>query len=492
MLTPSITGDLFLLAIVALIGTHTFISWSRGTWILFDPLNTFWAGVLVCYVLQPISGADLFISWHGEPIFSKTLFAALWGLSFVVLGYELNQARSAALAIPPLPDKLSPAGLLVAGITLIALSLFGYYYIIQKSGGWSEWVAVGRGGTDYEAVKGYLPELANMLPAGILLLFFRAQAYRHSISSLGRAAGWLAAVILIWWFIYIGSRSRLIMTLTFLLASYYLPRGRRPSFVIVGFLVFATVLAMNFLELRGSFNNLSFNLSQFTAEELRDRLLPPFLGGSKELSKDKIVPGIEFNCALSVVDLVPEKVSYTYGYGFLEIFTRPIPRSLWSSKPYPHIEAQQEILKAADLTLATVRTVQDRDLLMGPAFAFVGYWYLTGGFVALAVGGFVTGTLLRFIRTLYDVSPRNHSMLIIYPLLLPIGFLEAASTPWYWLFTYPFLLIPLVLLLRFIGQKSCCASPETQSDALRSGARSSATLGNCQQASNHYSRRDQK
>jgi len=92
-------------------------------------------------------------------------------------------------------------------------------------------------------------------------------------------------------------------------------------------------------------------------------------------------------------------------------------------------------------------------LLMGPALTFAGHWYAVGGGVALMIFGFLTGVLLKSIRTIYDRSPGNEGDLLLFSALIPIGFSEAAATPLNWVFTLPFVLIPLVLILAWAGAR---------------------------------------
>jgi hypothetical protein len=106
------------------------------------------------------------------------------------------------------------------------------------------------------------------------------------------------------------------------------------------------------------------------------------------------------------------------------------------------MESVQGVLRTADLSDAVVETSQDQELLMGPAFGFVGHWYYVAGFIGLAIGGLVTGILLRAIRAYYDLGQQNHGTMVIYPILASAGFFEAAATPLYWLcFNLPFLLL---------------------------------------------------
>ena len=68
---------------------------------------------------------------------------------------------------------------------------------------------------------------------------------------------------LLWlWFLYLGSRSRMIAQSLFMLTAYYLPRRRNPKWWLA-LLCFAGVyVAVNFQDYRGNFTNLSFNLDQ--------------------------------------------------------------------------------------------------------------------------------------------------------------------------------------------------------------------------------------
>ena len=70
-LTPSIGADLLLLAIMAVMAGHAWSLHARRRWSLFDPLNTFWAGILICFVLQPITGYEVFVSWHRRPVLPR-------------------------------------------------------------------------------------------------------------------------------------------------------------------------------------------------------------------------------------------------------------------------------------------------------------------------------------------------------------------------------------------------------------------------------------
>lgn len=443
-LTPSTTGNVLLLAIVGLIAGHSWHLYRQGRWLMLDPLNAFWAGILVVYIQQPIASSGVFISWHSEAVFDKTLFATLFGLVFVVAGYEMSWGLVLAKKIPQPPARLNSGSLLLASLVLMALGLVEYAYIINLSGGLNEWLSVGRGGTNYEKVQGYWPMLTELLPAGVAMLLFRANL--HRISTLGKILAWLAAGLMWWWFLYLGTRSHLIAFTILMLAAFYLPRHRNPNVAVALGAFLALQIIVSFQEnYRGYFTSLSFNLKTIDKQEMWHTILPDFLGGDSATKHAQLSEGAEFNCAMAVVELVPDRVPYNHGYGFLEFFTRPIPRAIWPNKPYPHLESVQGVLREGNLSDSNNQIVKNQDLLMGPAFAFVGYWYYVGGFVALIIGGLITGTLLRLIRGFYELGSQNEGTMITYPFLIVIGFSEAASTPFYWVYTLPFILLPYIV-----------------------------------------------
>ncbi len=59
----------------------------------------------------------------------------------------------------------------------------------------------------------------------------------------------------------------------------------------------------------------------------------------------------------------------------------------------------------------------------------------------------------------------------IYPFLLSIGFNEAVSTPWYWLFSLPFIIGPALLAFYFIRERPAVPplDPGSRRKTLRRG-----------------------
>jgi hypothetical protein len=235
------------------------------------------------------------------------------------------------------------------------------------------------------------------------------------------------------------------------LATYYLPRRRQPSLFKVAVLALFMLALVSFqAKYRGSFRNLSFNLDEIQLEDAASLALPPWLGGDADRTSVDTSRFAEFNCVMAVVDLVPDSIPYTLGYSHLEIFTRPIPRVWWPDKVYPHARAYTPILRAGNLSSASVATSSE-DLLMGPSFTYIGHWYSVGGWIALVLAGLLTGAGFRLLRVYYDRDPLNPAMLVAYITLAPWAFSEAAAEPLFWIFYVPVTHIPLLIVLLWAG-----------------------------------------
>ncbi len=440
-------SNLLILGILVLIGWHSVSLMRRGRWLALDPLNTFWGGVLIVYVVQPVRFGNVFQSWHPPGVMEWTLGWSLLGFGLVVLGYEARWGVQWGRAMPALPGRLRPGRLAFTAGGFIILGVLGYLYLISTATSFWEWISVPRGGTNWRVVNSYIASLTNFLPFGVFMLLFLISFFR--VEFWLTLVVWGLVVSLALWQVYLGSRHHLIGTFLGTLAAYYLPKRQNPPVWLLagGFLALMTLVTFMGLY-REYFSNLNFNFDQIDFEEAGRKVLPDFLGGESGNKGRVAHRGIEFNCVMSVVDLTPDSIDFNYGYCFLEFLTRPIPRVIWPDKLYPHYEAFTPIYHQAGLTDQVVPTSKEL-LLTGPAFTFVGYWYAIGGPVALCAAGFLTGCFLRLLRTIYDRSPGNQGNTLFYYVLLPIGFGEAAATPLFWVFNYVFVLGAMATILYF-------------------------------------------
>jgi hypothetical protein len=468
LLTPTLFGDFAILCVLAMIGAHAALLYAQGRWLLFDPLNMFWAGCLVVYVLQPVKYGDVFVVWYSSEIFDQTLLWIVCAAAAVIVGYESGLGRGAGRFLPHFPERLCPARTALAAVALLAAGLLGYSQLIASAGSLGAWLSVARGGTDWQAVSGYVAVLADLLPIGVLLLLFHAELHRPALAR--RCASWVLGALLLLWFIYLGSRSRTIATLLLLLMACYLPRRRNPPLVLCAVAFLGLLLLVNFqTQYRENFTDVSFNYEDLDADNVWQKIAPSWLGGDATQQIESVSRGIDFSATMAVVALVPEEVDYNYGYALLEFATRPIPRALWANKHYPYYEAVTPIMRSAGLSSNWVEHGAV-PVLAGPAFTFVGHWYTVGGPLALLIAGLATGVFFRILRTLLDRQPWSEGGIIFYSTLPMLGFLEAAATPMFWIFTYPFLWAALLVILQFAGRRSRSSHARLPDRDRRAGA----------------------
>ena len=444
--TPSIVVDVLLLMIAGVMVGHGLTLKLRRRFVVFDPLNMFWAGASILYLYQPIVFFEHFVAWYGLDILEETLLWVLLGLSFVVIGYEGRWGVRWGKMIPALPQHLSGQGLFGAALVLIALGLYGYSVEFASAGGFERWASVPRGGTDWDKVSGYSAVLTSLLPAGVALLVLHAEM--HRATPLKRSLAWLVFAVMLLWFLYSGTRSRTIVMVTTALMAYYLPRRKNPRPLVLVTVFLALFAVSNFLaQYRQNFFNLSFNFERINWGEAIAQSLPGILPGTRVENEAFASRGIEFSCTMAAVKLVPNRIPFNYGYSELEFLTRIVPRSIWPEKRYPHGEAFTPIYQMEDLSRYWV-PYATTPILAGPAFGYIGHWYAVGGAVALVFAGLFTGGLFRAIRTILNRPEKREGDLVLYMLVIvPIGFGDAASTPLFWIFTLPLILMPLVVLL---------------------------------------------
>lgn len=442
----------FLIPIVII--WHTYSLAKRRLFNVFDPLNAFWAGMLVVYFLQPIDFYDVFVSWYGRGAVQYAAFVSLLSVLCVIWGYESKLSYRVFGAFPIIPSKVSPDHLLWGGWLLVAIGAAAYAVIISEAGGIDAWLAIGQAKSAESLVSSYTFLAAQFWPLGVTLLIFRAEYYRSP--PLGRIIVWSAAIFLIFFFVYIGSRSRLITFTIVLFSAYYLPRRTNPPLKIILPAFLVVLIAVNYIAAyRQGFVNLSITTADDTQDEVLDRVLPTWLGGSSASQSRFLSRGMEYSCVIASVSLVPDDVDFNYGYSELEFVTRVIPRSLWPDKIYPHYEAFTPIYKKAGLSYSYVE-YSKVPILMGPAMTFVGHWWAVGGYFTLVIMGYGAGILYRSIRLYYDHYGSSLPVQVLYISVIPIGFIDAAATPLFWIFQVPFIVIPLLIIFRMSGKGISC------------------------------------
>jgi oligosaccharide repeat unit polymerase len=422
---------------------HAMSLLARKRFSVFDPLVLFWGGCLVVYVYQPIAFRSQLENWYSATSLESTSIYVIFGLFAVSLGYELRIWRFFYRMLPKGPASIDWRKIQSGGLLLILAGAGGLVYEFTSAGGAQAWASASRGGTDWQQISGYVGALTALLPFGIFLYALSVEA--RQVKGMRRIAPWLLMILLLVWFAYLGTRSRFIATILSGLMAYYLPRKQNPSIVVCATIFSFLLFFSSFLGIyRERFTDFSFNLTDTSLGQIWAEVSSTDSNHNQQL----ISRGMEFSSTVAVIENVPKTIDYAYGYPLLEFASRPIPRSLWPSKRYPHYEAFTPIYQHAHLSDHWIEGVTI-PILAGPAFTFVGHWFAVGGPIALMIAGILTGGLFRSIKKLYDNSEVQDGKLPVFAVLTSIGLAEAISTPLFWIFNIPLILIPILAILSF-------------------------------------------
>lgn len=423
--------------IISIILCHAISLHIRKSFNAFSLLNTFWAGFVIVTIKQAIEGYYSINLLLGDGAVEGVLVNSIVAECAIILGFELFRHSFVEKIIPSLPMKIHPNRLQILSILLICVGIYGYYLQFQSAGGFIRWIAVPRGGTDWENLGGYVAELANILPLGILFLVFRAALFPTSKIQIAFTIFLTLGMLCI--FVYIGSRSRLITWTMSMLYVYYSSKDKNPSIKVTLLLFVLLIPATQFLAInRNAFRDLRFYSNEVNWSETFSILIPTFSDrGATDFDQYAVFDRApDMLCIATIVSMYPSQIDYNHGYPLLEFITHGIPRSLWKEKRYPHYEAFTEVQKRGRLSDNWV-TYGKVDVLTGPAFTFVGHWYSMYGLVSLIIAGILSGILYKSIDLWRYNSPNSQGRKIAYLVFLVIGFMDAAATPLFWLFSVP-------------------------------------------------------
>ena len=446
------TLSLLLMAIISLHATYLI---KKRRFLLFDPLNMFWAGFLVVYVMQSLELSTEISEKYTRDVIMQTLLWCAVSAVCVIAGYESGLGKRVSTYVPRMPSEPVRSRFLVIAAGIFLAAVLGIATKVSGAGGLDAWASVGRGGQVYAGLSPILNIIIQFelfLHYGAILLLF--YAYMYPVPRFTKTLIWSAVIFTVLYFFYVGTRSRTIIMAAGILGATHLPRRKNPSLALVLPAVFAVLCVVPLLAAyRGHFTGLSFNLDKIDFNEAVEVATPNFLKSKDQVVQQESTPlsGQEINCTLAIFNLVPDKFDYNYGYPLLQIFTQPIPRGYWyGGKIYPMLESFTPIMAEANLSQAWNYTGRV-PFLMGPAFGFVGYWWAAGGPIALILASFVTGILFRTLRNIYEREPGNKGDMMLMMMLAPLGFFEAASVPLFFLVNQPIQFIGIILAVRFSG-----------------------------------------
>ncbi|MEM7682698.1 MAG: hypothetical protein AAF288_12135 [Planctomycetota bacterium] len=430
--TSSFTVDLILVLLIGVIAGHTLWLMKNKRFFVFDPINVFWAGTAMILIMQPIQFWDFFFDWYSEATVAKTLGWTLFAVVMIIVGYEMKPGVKVGMRAPRLPAVLDQNKLLLAAMGLVGLSMFGYMLMFYSAGGLRAWASASRGDTQSENLPSWVYLFINfqyMLPGATAFLLM-GMYLTHS-NKMTKLLGWLLFSVVMLWILYLGSRSRVVLLAMGGLAAVYIPKAKNPKLRILLPMFMALMMVAPFLAAyRDKFTDFSFNLSQINLEEAKDVVLPSFLGGTDDtLTIARDLPrGTEFDVVCATIESVPERHNFAYGYSFVGVGTKFIPRRIWPGKRYPHGEAVTPIYEDYDLTQLWI-DYGAKPILAGPAFSYVAFYWLQAGPLGLALAGLIMGGAFRAVRVYFDREPGNMSHALVLTSVLPLAFNDALSTP---------------------------------------------------------------
>jgi hypothetical protein len=443
-MTHSLLGDALILLILAIFASFVLIEVARRRFFAFDPLMFFWAGLFASLVAEVVGSYDDYVFYYDETSVLWALGYTVIGLAFLHLGYHLGYGERWAMRVPTIAPKLMPNMLLLFSLLPMGLGLLGWALEISTAGSLQQWAAVARGGQKYAEESGYVNFMASLLLSGASLLVVHVELHRRNF--ILKCLGWGMLVFLLIFFLYLGSRSRVIACVGVAFMAWAVPRRRNPSLLIAVPVFLMLNVVVNFqANYRNYFTNFSFNFDQIDWSQVPENVLPRFLTGAT--GRTRVASrASEFGMTVAVAWLVPDTVPYTYGREFLQLFTQPIPRALWPDKSYPRGEAWSDIHQIAGTSSYWTPDIA-KPYLAGPSPGYIASWVYNGGIVGLLIGGLLTGGWFRFVRTIYERSSNCEGFLIIYIILAPTGFGEPTTHPFIWLYSLPLLLAPLTIVL---------------------------------------------
>lgn len=442
---------LAILLIFLVYALHFWRAKTRGSWFLFDPVNVFFAGTFFIYVVEFFSNGYGYIDRHGIQTVNYTLLLISFGLACVAVGYRLPLGKYLYHCYPKPPMKVALWPILLLSLLLFLCGGLSWLSIINASGGIYEWASSARGGVDWAEISGYTNVLTHLSYAGpaTLLMVIEAKRTKGAV----RWLAWALIAINFIFYLYIGSRSRVILLTLVALASYSLPRQKNiPLWIIVPLGICLLFLVKFIAIYRSYFVNFSFSIGNTSFGEIVQTVV--FAGGVSTGAGIGMAPvGSELNLTFAVVELVPHEISYNLGVEFAQLVTHPVPRAVWPEKPYPRGEVWSEIHRVEGSSMHWVEYV-NTPFLSGPAPGFIASWYYIGGPIGLVIGGVLVGGLLRSLRIFQIRSKMSEGAAVLSSLLLIVGFSEAVSHPLEWIYRLPFLIVPLFIALKLAKKNS--------------------------------------
>jgi hypothetical protein len=206
----------------------------------------------------------------------------------------------------------------------------------------------------------------------------------------------------------VGQRITLLPLLGGLLVLYYLRRDRRPRWftvtivLLLSLVVSAVLLTARNATTRQKEGTAAVFLSTVTNPS--NVFFPLTNGGDAEMA-----PALA-----AAMTVVPSDIRYKYGWATVGDFvTRPIPRSIWSSKPLAPREQVVQQLFPYEFSIHAAN----------PEFSPMLGFYMDFGWLGVALGLFAYGVLFRAVYAYFQRYRADIQAQVLFALSVPLMFI---------------------------------------------------------------------
>lgn len=427
---------------------------ANGSFDLFEPLAITMPILLIMFVARPI--ADQFTSSYihtGYDIsfaFDSTLVTVVVGCTTLSVGY-LSELRWLFSHILPSPSKAFPikkvriAALLIA---CLGLSLFAMFLLSRGGIGVIAVFMAGRSPQKFNLERnstGYLYDsIFFLVPAAFMMFAAWLRSRRLHMLVLSICIG----VTFLIYEAAQGDRNQLLTVIFGVPMMYYLVRRRRPR---IGYLLLSGVGVFIILVFIREFRDSDSVLrSGFDASELAQHPAET-IGKSFTAQDDEM-----FDTLANVISVVPSRIPYQPEAALTDIATRAIPRSIYPDKP----------LEANDQFVSYMWPLRYRASRAAAASSIFGNLYLYGGIIAVAVGSFLIGALMRQSWNWLEAAGDNINAILVYSFVPSLIVMLLRGTVSETLTRVFFMVLPIVVA-QYYWKRSLAGS-------LRSSAKSKA------------------
>lgn len=443
---------MFLLLILpVLVAIHIYVERKRGRFYVFDPFNIYTAAVIYSFYIPYLIDSTKYVYLWGLKVDLKVQLLILISYASLSLFYlYLKKVKFSYEYKRSCHYVVNVNRLNVFGIVLVGIGLAGWVSLISSAPSLSIWLSTPRGGTDWENVGGYANQLSHFLIFGVSLYYFTTHYFNSSVPH--KITSTIMLVLVMLFMLYLGSRSRfLALFLVYLFVFVSDERKRKGLIRIVTYCLIVYCLIWFQKNYRYNFINLSFNVQEIGINNIIESFVKDhrIFGSEREIDYKTFSSSSELGITYATVRYVPDNLSPNLGVEFLQIITQPIPRQWWPDKRYPRGEAWSDLHLLAGTSSAKASGISV-PYFYGPAPGYFASWYYSFLWLGVLIGGLITAIIFRFVLSLYLARHRDPRLIIMFILLLSVGYSEAVSHPLGWIYTLSLIAIPVWIFLKLV------------------------------------------